>query len=163
MIVFDLKCALGHVFEAWFGSSEDYEGQKARGLVSCPLCGNGEIDKAVMAPAVPAKSNQRAQPPIAPPAPSAGSTGPVQMSGGPDAVRARAMLEALAMAQAEALKTSEWVGKDFADVARAIHYGEQEARGIHGQVDAQEARSLMEEGVEVAPLLVPFVPPEAKN
>ena len=53
VIIFDLKCApQGHVFEAWFGSGEDYEAQKARGLVSCPLCGSGEVDKAPMAPSV---------------------------------------------------------------------------------------------------------------
>ena len=59
MIIFDLKCApQGHVFEAWFGSSEDFEAQKAGGLVSCPLCGSGEVDKAPMAPAVGAKGNR---------------------------------------------------------------------------------------------------------
>ena len=55
MIVFDLKCSEAHVFEAWFGSSADYETQRARGLIECPLCGDGDIGKAVMAPAVPAK------------------------------------------------------------------------------------------------------------
>lgn len=155
MIVFDLKCAgQGHVFEAWFGSSEDYEAQKARGLVCCPLCGDGDVTKAAMAPAVPAKSNQRSQ--VAP-------LQPVPMTNDAQAGQARAVLEALAKAQTEALKSSEWVGRDFAEQARAMHYGERETRGIHGEVDTQEARSLMEEGVGVAPLLVPFVPPEAKN
>ena len=66
MIIFDLKCApQGHVFEAWFGSTDDYEAQRARGLVSCPLCGSAEVDKAPMAPRVGAKGNQgrRAVPP----------------------------------------------------------------------------------------------------
>jgi hypothetical protein len=58
MIVFDLQCAASHVFEAWFGSSADYEDQRERGLIACPLCDNGQISKAAMAPAVPAKGNR---------------------------------------------------------------------------------------------------------
>ena len=59
MIVFDLKCnSAGHVFEAWFGSSEDYEAQRSRGLVQCPFCADPDVEKAVMAPHVGAKGNQ---------------------------------------------------------------------------------------------------------
>ena len=59
MIVFDLKCTTGHVFEAWFASTEAFQDQKARSLLSCPMCGASDIDKAVMAPNVPTKGNQR--------------------------------------------------------------------------------------------------------
>ena len=60
MIIFDLKCtAQGHVFEAWFGSNEDYEAQHARGLVACPICGATALEKAPMAPAVGAKGNKQ--------------------------------------------------------------------------------------------------------
>lgn len=153
MIVFDLKCAeLGHVFEAWFGSSDDYERQRARGLVSCPLCGSANVIKAAMAPAVPAKSSQRSE-----------ATAAVPVSTGVDPVQARAMIEKLAQAQAEMLKGSAWVGRDFARTARAMHYGEKDASPIHGEVAVEEARSLIEEGIEVAPLPLPVVPPEAQN
>lgn len=87
----------------------------------------------------------------------------VPMSAGNDNPRLQELMQALAHAQAEALKQSEWVGQGFADRARAMHYGEEDAKPIHGQVAAQEARSLIEEGVEVAPLLFPIVPPEAQN
>ena len=59
MIVFDLKCGGGHVFEAWFGSTADYESQRERSLIACPMCGDIAIDKAVMAPNVAAKGNRR--------------------------------------------------------------------------------------------------------
>ncbi|MEC8179853.1 MAG: DUF1178 family protein, partial [Pseudomonadota bacterium] len=59
MIVFDLSCDNGHRFEGWFRSSSDYEDQGARGLIACPHCGSGEVGKAPMAPAVPAKGNAR--------------------------------------------------------------------------------------------------------
>ena len=58
MIVFDLRCGEGHVFEAWFGTGADFDDQSARGLVSCPVCGASDVVKAVMAPAVGAKSNR---------------------------------------------------------------------------------------------------------
>lgn len=141
MIVFDLRCAAaGHVFEAWFGSSADYDDQRARGLVSCPICGGGDVGKAVMAPAVPAKGNS-APPPAA----------------------VKAMLRTLARAQAEMLAKSEYVGSRFADEARAIHGGEAEARSIHGRATVAEAKALAEEGVPVAPLPFPVAAPEEKN
>lgn len=155
MIVFDLKCARDHVFEAWFGSSEDYESQHARGLLVCPMCGDAEVTKAVMAPAVPAKGNSR---PERAAAPSAGDEAPAVT---PE--QAREIIAKLAQAQSEMLKNSDWVGSDFADTARAMHYGEVDSRPIHGEVDAGQARGLMEEGVPVAPLPLPYVPPKARN
>jgi hypothetical protein len=62
MIVFDLRCAAAHVFEAWFGSTGDYEAQLGRGLIECPICGDSDIGKAMMAPAVPAKGNRSSPP-----------------------------------------------------------------------------------------------------
>lgn len=154
MIVFDLKCSRnGHVFEAWFGSSQDYEDQRARGLVACPMCGDAEVGKAVMAPAVPAKSNSRS--------PDADAAVPV--SNMPDPAVMRALVERMAQAQAEALKDSQWVGRKFADQARAMHYGEESHRSIHGEVAPEEARALIEEGVEVAPLPFPVIPPDVQN
>ena len=149
MIIFDLKCApAGHVFEAWFGSSADYEAQKGRGLVSCPLCGSGDVAKAPMAPAVPAKGNARGQ-------------GPELFSGAPDEVKA--MLAAAAALQKSMLAQSEGVGDRFADEARAIHLGEAEARAIHGRATRAEAESLLEDGVPVAPLLFPLADPGTEN
>lgn len=154
MIVFDLRCSASHIFEAWFGSSQDYEDQNSRNLIACPVCGDADIVKAVMAPAVAAKSNQRS-----------GAALPVQnqIQEAEQAAKMRALLTEMAKAQGEALKNSEWVGREFADVARAMHYGEQDHKTIHGEVAPQEARSLMEEGVEVAPLLLPVVPPAIRN
>jgi hypothetical protein len=169
VIVFDLKCgAHGHVFEAWFGSSGDFADQKARGLLACPICNDADVTKAVMAPAVAAKGNSRPDPPSSSPSTSttpaaAAAAAPVPMGHGVDIVRMQAALQALAKAQGEALKDSTWVGRAFAEQARAMHYGEQDHGSIHGEVAPEEARALIEEGVEVAPLLLPVVPPQAKN
>lgn len=155
MIVFDLKCEEnGHVFEAWFGSSADYEGQRARGLVACPICGDERVTKAVMAPAVAAKGNRQ-------PVVVRSDAAPVAKTG--DAAKMRALVEAMAAAQKQVLENSTWVGRDFADQARAMHYGEQDRSSIHGEVAPAEARALAAEGVEVAPLPFPVIPPEAKN
>jgi len=152
MIVFDLRCANAHVFEAWFGSSRDFENQKARGLLACPLCSDRDIAKAVMAPNVGAKGNSRA----ALPAPAADSTAPT-----PAAIKAA--MAAIAQMQAKALESSTWVGRAFADQARAMHEGSVDQAPIHGEATRDEARALIEDGVPVAPLPLPVVPPETLN
>ncbi|MFL6845888.1 MAG: DUF1178 family protein [Allosphingosinicella sp.] len=143
MIIFDLKCApQGHVFEAWFRSSADYEAQQGRGLVACPICGSDEVAKAPMAPAVPAKGDSGA-------------------FAGPDDVKR--MLAAAASVQKQLLEKSEAVGDRFAEEARAIHLGEAEGRAIHGRATREEAQSLAEEGVPIAPLPFPVAEPGEEN
>jgi len=154
MIVFDLSCAEGHRFEGWFGSSADYEGQRDGGLLACPFCGSGDVGKAPMAPAVPAKGNSRAEslPAAAAPQQAMANTPlPPQV------------LAALAKAQAEALKHSTWVGDKFAEETRKMHYGERDEAPIHGQASLAEAKALIEEGVPVAPLPFPVAPPDKLN
>ena len=147
MSVFDLACAGGHVFEGWFGSTADYDEQRRRGLVSCPLCGDSAVDKAVMAPRVAAKGNRSSAPmPCAPP---------------PEAVKA--LLGKLAEAQHKALEGSDYVGKRFSEEARAIHFGETPHRIIHGQATPAQAEALREDGVEVAPLPFPLRTPGTDN
>lgn len=159
MIVFDLKCAAGHVFEAWFGSSSAYETQRAGGMIACPMCGDGTVEKAVMAPNVGTKANARTPAPVAPrqepKQPSAAAEAP------PEAVKAA--LAAIARAQAKALESSQWVGKSFATRARAMHAGEEDHAPIHGQATLEQAKALIDDGVPVAPLPFPVVPPEARN
>jgi hypothetical protein len=150
MIVYDLCCATGHRFEGWFGSSADFDAQRESGLVACPQCGSGAVDKAPMAPAVPRKGNRR----VEVRQPVAGGTLPPE---------AAAMLRDLAELQAEALKTSTWVGEGFAEQSRAIHYGERAPEAIHGQATADEARALSDEGIPVMPLLFPVAAPDELN
>jgi hypothetical protein len=166
MIVFDLSCRDAHVFEIWFGSSDDYESQKARGLIACPYCGSADVDKAVMAPRVGAKGNRRSESaslPVPVPAP-AGTSGPVPMaSGTPSPGQFKAMVKAMADVQAKMLEGSDYVGSNFADEARSMHLGEQDARPIHGQTTMEEAKALVEEGIPVAPLLLPVRPRRLDN
>ncbi|MEE4153959.1 MAG: DUF1178 family protein [Erythrobacter sp.] len=159
MIVYDLHCAHGHRFEGWFSSSSDFEDQQAGGLLVCPVCGALEVTKAPMAPAVPVKGNARRE--QASPAPEAAAAAPVANTPMPPQVR-EAMAK-LAEAQAKALAKSTWVGADFAEQSRAMHYGERDEAPIHGQASLAEARSLIEEGVPVAPLPFPVAPPEKAN
>ena len=154
MIVFDLNCAEGHRFEGWFSSSEDFAAQHARGLVSCPECGSGEVQKAPMAPAVSAKGNRETG--------GKSDGGPMPLAGGMPPEVAEAMTK-LALMQAEALKQSKWVGDGFADQSRAMHYGERPTETIHGKATAQEAKALQEEGIPVAPLPFPVAPPDELN
>lgn len=154
MIVFDLACTDGgHVFEGWFGSTDDYESQKNRGLLTCPMCGAADVEKAVMAPRVGTKGNQRQDSsPAAAVALSQDEPG-----------RLRQIMQTLADAQTRALEGSEYVGSHFADEARSIHLGESDHRSIHGQATPEEAKSLIDDGIGVTPLPFPVRPPGTDN
>ena len=134
MIVFDLRCAAAHVFEAWFGSGREYEAQCARGLVECPICGSAEVEKAPMAPRL-----------------------------GGEATGTKQMLAEMARLQRRLLEKSEHVGDRFPQEARAIHLGEAEARAIHGRASREQAESLAEDGIPVAPLPFPVTEPGSEN
>ena len=153
MIVFDLECrGLGHRFEGWFASSEAFADQQGRGQVTCPQCGSSDVGKAVMAPNLARKGNQQS---AASPAQSvAGRKMPAE---------AQAVLAKLAALQAEALSSSRWVGKRFADESRKIHYGEAEDTVIHGEATPEQAKELLEEGIAVMPLPFPVAPPDELN
>lgn len=138
MMVYDLACDAAHRFEAWFGSSADFDDQQARGLLECPLCGSQNVGKAVMAPAVPAKSNQKSA-----------SQGHGQSLANDDPM-ARLLLLQRAFED-----RSEYVGDRFAAEARAIHESG-DARSVHGEASADEVKGLMEDGVQLLPL--PFRP-----
>lgn len=90
-------------------------------------------------------------------------TGPKDVANVPLPPEAIAMFKAVAAMQAEMIKSSTWVGEKFTDDARAMHYGEKEVSAIHGRATIDEARELIEEGISVAPLLIPVVPPEEAN
>ena len=125
MILFDLRCASGHAFEAWFKDSASFEVQLAQGELSCPVCGDAEIAKAPMAPAV--RSGARN-----------------------DATKAAAFVQAMTTLRREVEKNCEHVGPRFAEEARKIHYGEAKKRGIYGESSDAEAEALKDEGIEVA-------------
>ena len=134
MIVFDLQCrAGGERFEAWFHSNADFEEQCGAGLVQCPFCQSAEVEKAPMAPMVPKRGD------------------------------ASDVLAKLASIQTEMLKNSQWVGEKFADTARKMHSGEIEPKLVHGRATVSEAKSLAEDGVPIAPLPLPVVPPSQVN
>ena len=127
MIHFNLRCAKDHGFEAWFQNSEAFEEQRAGELVNCPSCGCHEVEKAPMAPAVTALSRRPA----------------------PNAVQLR---QALTELREKVEQNCDYVGKEFSEEARKIHYGEAQARGIYGEATPEQASELVEEGVDVAPL-----------
>ncbi|PHR60758.1 MAG: hypothetical protein COA43_06385 [Robiginitomaculum sp.] len=123
MIKYMLKCCQDHEFEAWFGHSSDFDDQACRGLIACPHCGDVHIEKAPMAPHIrTSKSNTRKFDEIA--------------------EEMRRDIE----------KNCENVGDDFADTARAIHYGDAPERGIYGQATIRQAQELAEEGIETLAL-----------
>jgi hypothetical protein len=154
MIVFDLKCSANHVFEAWFGSSSAYEDQRARNLIACPFCGDSDVGKAVMAPNIPAKGN-RAQEVL--PKTQTMASAPAEPAD------IKAFLAAAAAVQAKMLEKSEWVGRSFAEKARAMDSGDVPHATIHGEVTKDEAKALIDDGVAVTPLPFPVIDPAKHN
>jgi len=154
MILYALACHNGHDFESWFPDSAAYDAQAHRGLVTCPFCGSAKVEKQIMAPSVARKDKApvSAAPEVSPPAASP----PQQMALLSDAERdLRAMVKAV---REHVVKNADYVGKEFADEARKMHYGEIERRSIYGEANAADAKALIEEGIEVHPL--PIMPDE---
>jgi hypothetical protein len=143
MKVLDLQCGHQHGFEGWFASEDDFASQLQRGLVSCPLCGDGRIEKKLSAP----RLNLRTARHETAPQTAAPDTVPADPPNSLQALQAH-MLSTLRRLVAE----SEDVGERFADQARAMHHGEVERRNIRGRTTPQEAIELLEEGVDVLPL-----------
>jgi hypothetical protein len=159
MIRYALKCAQGHTFDSWFQSAEAYEALAGRGLVSCAICGSAEVKKALMSPGVAVGdavaapvASSAAEPPSAPAAPR--QPGPLSAPAHPAEQVLRAIRKHLA-------ENSTYVGKRFADEARAMHLGERDASAIHGEASVEDARALIEDGIEIAPL--PILPPDKTN
>ena len=153
MIVYDLKCRKEHVFEAWFPDSAGFAAQVESGKVLCPVCGSRKVTKAPMAPKVLKGAAQGVQGNARPQeAPEAAQTALVETE---KAGELRHMLSEL---RKHVEKNCDYVGEDFAEEARKIHYGETDPRGIYGQTSDEEAATLQEEGIELA--RIPWLPRE---
>ena len=139
MIRYALKCDQTHGFEAWFGSSSDYDDQAARGLVECPICGSCTVEKQIMAPSVSGTKKSAPTPDVA---------AKVQSM----------MMEAAREVRAHVEANFDYVGDTFAREARDIHEGKSEKREIYGEATPAEVKKLKEDGVPVSAL--PDAPPD---
>lgn len=143
MINYALKCDRDHRFESWFQSADAFDKLHSAGMVSCAVCGSTSVEKAIMSPRV----SQSATAPAKPERPLSKPASPAE--------------QALAELKAHVEKNSDYVGRDFANQARAMHEGGAPERAIHGEARPDEARKLIEDGVPVAPL--PFRPNRKSN
>jgi hypothetical protein len=175
MKVLDLQCALGHSFEGWFGSQADYDAQRDRGLVTCPVCNDSDITKKLSAPRLNLGHGLAPDPTPAQGAPATGAGAGAGAGGLAGTPSGRAVEvppsaptlpdvapETLQQLQAAMVKmvrhvmaNTEDVGTQFAEEARKIHYGEREERNIRGQATREETEALIDEGIDVMPLPVP--------
>lgn len=135
MIRYQLRCLDDHEFDAWFRDSKTYDKQAKKSQVICPHCGSSQVVKAPMAPAV-SKSARR--------------------SDGAAEVRATEVAEQILQAVTKIRNKVEadcdYVGDQFAEEARRIHYGEADERGIYGEATIEEAMELDDEGIEIMAL-----------
>ena len=139
MIHYSLVCDKSHKFDGWFASAAAYDGQKARGLVTCPICLTTSVEKALMAPSV-----------------SRGGSEKVSLSiGHPQHTQLRDAMLAL---RNKVTSEADYVGDKFAEEARKIHFKEVDQRGIYGEATREEVAALVDEGVDFMPL--PNIPEE---
>ena len=133
VIKYALACDQDHPFEAWFGSSSDYDDQAQRGLVECPLCGSHGVSKQIMSPAISGTGRSSPAPEIA-------------------AKMQSMMMDAAREVRAHVEQNFDYVGDSFAKEARAIHEGKSEKREIYGQATPTEVKKLKDDGVPCSPL-----------
>ncbi len=145
MIRFALHCAHDHEFEGWFRDGATFDRQASEGAISCPVCGDSTVRKAMMAPAV-VRSTSREPVPVPPTVPAPAAAAP------PDEVKAAMMVAMLRQIRRHVEENFENVGDRFPDEARRIHCGEAEEREIFGRATLEEARDLLEEGIPVRAL-----------
>ena len=142
MIKYNLKCDINHIFEAWFKNSAAFDDQASAGHVSCTVCGSSQITKAPMAPSVPQKGNRQSI-----------KAADKKIS---DDKQAALALKALRQVRKTVEDNCDYVGTQFAEEARKIHYGEVKQRGIYGEATNDEKAELADEGVELSD--IPWVP-----
>jgi len=152
MIRYSLKCFHGHTSESWFASAEAFDRLRGKGMVSCPVCGSDDVEKAMMAPGV-RSSRAGAELSVSEAVPE---DGPVSLKDPASELEAK-----LAKLRRHVEKNSDYVGPGFAAEARRMHDGEIPRRSIYGEARRDEARKLLEDGVPVAPL--PFMPGRKAN
>jgi hypothetical protein len=150
MIRYNLRCERGHAFESWFQSSAAYESQEKRKLVNCPACGSARVERAIMAPQIVSKKGRdtTVTEPAAATEVAAPASTPLMMA------QERELRAKIKELRDHIVKNADNVGERFPNEARKMHYGDIEHRPIYGEASPDEARSLIEEGVEVSPLPV---------
>jgi hypothetical protein len=168
LIRYELTCSQAHDFEGWFRNSADFEAQTKKSLVTCPVCGCHEIEKKLMAPAVSTARGRAAMvasdtgeqaAPADQGQDNAGAEAIVQRAAlVPEEPKQKEMLNALRELRKQMIASSDDVGEQFPEEARRMHYGESEQRSIHGQTSVEEAKSLIDEGIDILPL--PVLPDE---
>jgi hypothetical protein len=155
MIVFDLKCRRGHLFEAWFNDAKTFARLSKAGHVNCSVCGSTKVTKAPMAPQISTRKG-KAPKAAAEPAPQAASdttpnlSGPGRYANDPAAAKAAELMGQLSELRGQIEKNCDYVGSRFTEEARKMHYGEAPKRNIYGEASEVDAKSLAEEGVEFA-------------
>lgn len=159
MIRYALKCDSDHSFESWFKSAVAFDALVSSGMVTCPTCGTDQIKKSLMTPGVQASRKSLAAPDSEQESPVASQSLPAAstMANAPDPK----LVEAIATLRDHVEKTSDYVGNDFAQEARAMHDGDTPHRPIYGEAKAEDAKKLIEDGVPAMPL--PFIPRQKTN
>ena len=146
MIRYSLRCHHDHNFESWFQSSSACDAQVSAGLVNCPICGTSKVEKAIMAPQIVSRKDRDTGQAVATSNEAGAARLDLMMT---QELELRARLREL---RDHVLKNADNVGPRFPTEARAMHYGDIDSRPIYGEASTEEARALIEEGIEITAL-----------
>lgn len=155
MIVYDLACEKGHVFEAWFKDSASYDRQEKKKHLSCAVCGSSRVQKAPMAPRI-GSGKAAGEPAGGEDSSTAAMNEQTSYANDPRMAKAAALMKELAELRRHVEKNADYVGGKFADEARQMHYGEKGRRNIYGEASSKDAKELSEEGIEFS--RIPWMP-----
>ena len=144
MVIYDLMCSLEHRFEGWFRSESDYLGQKKAGLLSCPLCEYSDVRKLPSASYISTGRSRNES--------AAEDEKRMDVKANDAFVTPTINPVVLEKIREYVESHSEDVGRQFAEEAKKMHYGEAEQRNIRGEVTPDEMLDLHEEGIEATPL-----------
>ncbi|MGB7183412.1 MAG: DUF1178 family protein [Burkholderiaceae bacterium] len=146
MKVFNLSCEHDHQFEGWFGSSQDYDQQLEKNLLTCPMCNSSQIRRLPSAPRLNLSGAGRTEPEK----PTSGGSKQQVMA------PTHQQMQEFWLQMARHIKANtEDVGDRFVEEARAIHYNEAPERGIRGAATSDEAAELLDEGIDIMAFPMP--------
>ena len=129
MIVFNLKCLdCEYDFEGWFENSKEYEKQKKKNLISCPLCESNKVNKALMTPNLSKKSNTK------------------------NIKSKKSVASNISKLKKIIEKDFDYVGDKFTEEAKKMKYGESDERSIYGEATLEQTKELIDEDIHIVPL-----------
>lgn len=131
MISIDFECANMHRFEGHFSDHDAYTHQLERKMIACPVCDTRDVKRIYTGCSIHARTSEISR---------------IEK-------QHQNIFEAIKAFNMYVRENFENVGRDFPDIARAIHYGIEKERTIYGESTLEEIEELRKEDISIVPLV----------